>query len=573
MQIVYQNIKKLINLGGIFMNRKIALVLVMVMAMSIGLTGVNFAYVSYVEKSNTPVKETTLTCLIDWNGAGVIAPSDPVNNPVANAIKEKTGVTLQVEYATTAENEKLNLLFASGDMPDIINGPFWGGSDTCTTIFKKAAKQGLLTPLDEYVNKYSPFLKSALTKGLAKDFVANDLEDPDYGGKHYFLPWQTARTNEDITNWAFNVFARQDILNALKVKASSIKTSEDLYSLLKKIKKGNFKDINGKAVIPSGSWANGWAYQAFLNSYSENALTEFTKINGKYKLGIFSPLLDKQVKYMRKLVNDGLFDMEAFRQNDTKAKEKMAAGKIAVFGSHYVQVKTFFDTTLYKTNPKMKYVPLGPILDATNKQCQVGQKQLDGRAGSPIIALSSTCKDPEAAIKLIDFLNSDSGLALSCYGVKGTHYDLVNGKPKLKSEWQEKYNKDPQLLRNEGIQSVYNWFITLDNRMSNWGETAPGSAKAKDLDYEEAKKISPNVFVSGFRVNYFKDQYSKVEEINSLTNPNTQRDAIEKAYFAKTDSAALKILNDYRNQLIKGGILDYEKFINTKAAQRKDIIY
>jgi len=526
------------------------------------------------QKDSEKPKEVTLTYLNCWNGSSVVAPRDPVNNPVAIALKEKTGVTLEVEYATTAENEKLNLIFATGDMPDIINGPFWGGVDIHTHIFKKAAKEGLLLPLDEYVEKHSPFLKQALTTAVAQDFLENDLEDPEFGGKHYFLPWQTARTEEDVVNWAHNVFARKDILEALNVDPSDIKHSEDLYELLKKIRDGNFKDINGNQVIPAGAWANGWVYSALYNSYNENTLTdEFTKIDGKFRHIMFSPLIDKQVLFMRKLVSEGLFDVEAFKQNDSTAKEKMAAGKIAVFGAHYPHVKQFFETTLYKDHPEMEYVPIGPILNAKGEQVQVGQTQLDGRAGTPIICLSKTCKDPDAAIKFIDYINSEEGLKLVCYGIEGVHYNLVDGKPRLTKEWLEKWRSDPQALRDEGIQSIYTWFITLDNRLSNWGESSPGDAEQKDEKYELAKKVSPLKFVKGFRVNYFRNQYKDIEKIDSMTSIDVRGDIMQKSFFAKSDEEALSILNGFREQLIKGGIEDYENFINEMAATRDDIIW
>ncbi|MFR6331554.1 MAG: hypothetical protein ACLUOI_23980 [Eisenbergiella sp.] len=33
--------------------------------------------------------------------------------------------------------EKLNMMFASGDMPDMVNAPYWGGTAGETAIIKK----------------------------------------------------------------------------------------------------------------------------------------------------------------------------------------------------------------------------------------------------------------------------------------------------------------------------------------------------------------------------------------------------------------------------------------------------
>lgn len=517
-------------------------------------------------------KEVMLRYLMDWNGSSSTGCKDPVNNPVAKVIKEKTGVTLDVEYATIAENEKLNLVFASGDMPDIINAPYWGGADTHTLIIKKAAKEGLLLPLDELLDQYGPNLKKALSEGVAKDFKEYDLEDKGFGGKHYVLPHQTPRTKDDVIQWSYNTFVRKDILEALKIDPSSIKHTEDLYPLLKKIKEGNFKDINGKPVIPAGAWHNGWAYSMMLNSYSENNMTEFCKIDGKYRFGVFSPLIDKQVLFMRKLVSEGLFDPEAFRQNDTVAKEKMATGRVAVTGVHYPHLKNFMDTTLYKTNPEMEYIPVGPILDANGEKEIPEAKQLNGRAGTPCIIIPKTCKDPVAAIKFLEYCNSDEGMKLVNYGIEGVHYDMVNGQPRFKKEWLDKYKQDPQILRDEGIRTIFASHIARDARKSMFGEFEPGESEKKDESYEKAKAMYGLTFVDGFRISYFKNEYPEIDKINALTDYNLQRDAIEKAYFAKSDEEALKILNAYRDQLIKGGIEKYEEFINEKAKTRNDCI-
>jgi len=517
------------------------------------------------------LEQVTLTYFNCWNGSSTTGPEDPTDNPVANKLKEETGVTLDIEYATTSEVEKLNIIFASGDMPDIINAPFWGGFDSPTKILKKAAREGLLLSFDEYIEKYTN-VKAALTQGIAKDFRENDLEDRAFEGKHYFIPWQTPRAKEDVTNWAYNAYARKDIIDALGINADDIKTSEDVYNLLKEIKNGGFTDINGNPVIPAGTWANGWTDIPMMNSFNENNLTEFTKVDGKLRYNAFSPLLEEQILFMRKLISEGLFDPEAFCQNDAIAKEKMVLGKVAVFGSHYIHAKDNL-SMLYKEHPEMQYIPIGPVLDANGEALQVGQKQLDGRAGCPVLTITKNCEHPEAAIRLIDYIGSIEGQKLVYYGLEGVHYEMVDKKPRMKDEWLDKWNENPQILRNEGIQSIYTWIVSRDCRMSEFGESEPGGSKNADEIYELAKKKSPIKLVSGYRISYFKNEYPEIEKIESVANYQTQRDVIEKAYFAETDEEALKVLEDYRKQLKKSGIEDYEKFINEKTKTRDDIIW
>ena len=64
--------------------------------------------------------------LVCWNG-GFNTADDQYNNEVAAAIRDKIGVTVEFEGIMMSEDEKLNMMFASGDMPDMINAPYWGG--------------------------------------------------------------------------------------------------------------------------------------------------------------------------------------------------------------------------------------------------------------------------------------------------------------------------------------------------------------------------------------------------------------------------------------------------------------
>ncbi len=521
--------------------------------------------------SDDKPEEVTLKLLVAWQGLSFLAPSDLVNNPVAQVIKEKTGVTLDVEWITIPEIERLNLLFATGNMPDMVMAPYWGGQDVHTVAIKKAAREGLIMPLNDLINQYGPNVKDAFTVGVASDFRENDLEDASFNGEHYFLPMHTPLSPDDTTQWAYNVFVRKDILEALTVKPSDIRHSEDLYPLLQKIKEGDFKDTAGRPVIPSGAWQNGWNYSSMLNSFSENNFTAFTKIDDKYRHGIFSELTDKRVLFMRKLVSEGLFDPEAFRQNDTVAKEKMATGRVAMVSAHYPHMNTVLSQSLYVDHPEMEYVPVGPIVDANGENTMVESKVLKGQSGVPGLFITSDSKNAEAAMRYLNFINSEEGKLLAYLGIEGEHWTMdENQQPKYTEQFLSNAKNDPSYAVNQGIGSVYTLGVYgLPNRMF----TAAGDTADIDELYETAKNVYGLTVVDGYRLSYFNDEYPEFDKIQMLLDSNTQRDIIESAFFAGSDEKALQILNDYREQLIKGGIQEYEAYMNEKAKTRDDIIH
>jgi len=405
---------------------------------------------------------------------------------------------------------------------------------------------------------------------VASDFSENDLEDASFNGEHYFLPMHTPLSPDDTTQWAYNVFVRKDILEALNVKPSDIRHSEDLYPLLQKIKEGDFKDTAGRPVIPSGAWQNGWNYSSMLNSFSENNFTAFTKMDGEYRHGIFSELTDKRVLFMRKLVSEGLFDPEAFRQNDTVAKEKMATGRVAMVSAHYPHMNTVLSQSLYVDHPEMQYVPVGPIVDANGENTMVESKVLKGQSGVPGLFITNDSKNAEAAMRYLNFINSEEGKLLAYLGVEGEHWTMdANGQPKHTEQFLSNAKNDPSYAVNQGIGSVYTLGVYgLPNRMF----AAAGDTTNVDELYETAKDIYGLTVVDGYRLSYFNNEYPEFDKIQTLLDSNTQRDVIESAFFAGSDEKALQILNDYREQLIKGGIQEYEAFMNEKAKTRDDII-
>lgn len=94
----------------------------------------------YVDEDGNKYKkfdDVTLNMLICWNG-GFKTAQDQYNNDVAAAIREKIGVTVEFEGIMMSEAEKLNMMFASGDMPDMVNAPYWGGTAGETAIIKKS---------------------------------------------------------------------------------------------------------------------------------------------------------------------------------------------------------------------------------------------------------------------------------------------------------------------------------------------------------------------------------------------------------------------------------------------------
>lgn len=518
-----------------------------------------------------PVKEVApeqveITFLQCWNGGGGGFAQDQVNNPVAKVIREKTGVTVKMESITTSEVEKLNIMFASGTMPDFVNAPCWNTSGGEGAVIKKGAVEGQLLALDPYLDKY-PNVKKLTEVGIAKDFYEFDLHNKEFNGKSYLIPQQTPDgTVESISNFAAGVYARGDILKALGVKSEDIDTSDKLFDLLVKIKNGGFKDINGKPVIPAGTMANGWDYKQFLTFWSDYNISSWRQENGRVISYMSSKDEEDKIMYMRKLIKNGLFDPEAFSSTDTMAKEKLTAGKLAVFGDHG-QVDNLVPT-LYKTNPEMKYELLGPFKNKSGKiVTQVEQK---GRSGFPVMFISAQTKNPDAVFKFLDYVNSDEGLLLGYFGIEGTHYTMNNGRPTKTADYKAKCEADSKYGVNQGLGFISSYFVGAFSAGVKWPEPESEWTENTKIQRTYAAKV-PVVIIDKVNAGYLSLDWPKLADYKKAVAQIDYDSELKKAYFAKTDEEALKLLNDVRGKLEAAGIQERADWIGQKAASRNDI--
>ena len=517
------------------------------------------------EPTEEPTEEVEITFLSCWNGGGGGFPQDQINNPVAQKVKELTGITLKMESITTNETEKLNTMFASGVMPDFVNAPFWSTTGGEGKVILKAATEGMLLDLTPYIDKY-PNIKKLYEIGVARDFKEFDLNHPDFGGKIYIIPQQTPGENpEDVTNWAYGVYARGDILKELGVNPEEVNTSEKVYELLVKIKEGNFTDTTGRPVIPAGTWHNGWDYNQFLGTWSDYTISDYRQEDGKVIHWIFSKDQQEKLMFMRKLVKEGLLDLEAFSNTDTMAKEKMAVGKIAVFGAQ--SGMDHFKTTLYTTNPEMKYELLGPLLNKSGKiKTQVEKK---GRSGFPAMFLSATTEKADAVLRFIDFCNSEQGWLLAQWGVEGVHYTMENGKPKWIPEMKEKFDNEVNFKRDQGV-GYLGGFIGADGKPSLW--PVPEEDKTQfDKWQDEYKAKLPIVFIDKVSANYLERDWPELTDYRDKTSTLDYEQEFRKAIFAPTDEEAVQILEDIKQKYVEAGILELTEHVAQKAAERDDI--
>lgn len=494
-----------------------------------------------------------------WQGDSVREPDDAQSNMVVKKILEETGVKVNLQYNNVSEVERLNTMFASGEFPDVVSSPMWGMDDSATQTIKKAAKEDMLMPLDELIESSgAENIKRSFNAGLAADFVEFDLEDKDFGGNHYFIPACVTPLEQRVENNLSGLFIREDILKSLNYDVSGLKTSDDLYELMKQISTGGFKDANGGNIIVGGLLHSGNGSGEYIKSYTdvEGGFTGlYIDENGRVKDDFYNPLLDKQTLFLRKLFSENLLDIEGLSQTSARAQEKISTGKYALVPGKYLDIYGYCKDTLYKSNPEMKYVALPPLENANG---HTKSYKLEGTGGCSVLFIPADSKKADAVIKVLNYLFSEEGYLLANFGIEGESYKLgEDGKAEFIGDYAGMDNSERY---KHGIGS----YARLTGLQ--YGKTYVKSDSITDDQKVVAETLKTEyVYKDGIRISYLELNNPNIDTIRSIKSNSRINEIKQKAYCAASDEEALNYLNELRAQITAAGIeevwQDVEKYM------------
>mgnify|MGYP003253457873 CR=1 FL=1 len=538
----------------------------------------------YVDEDGNKYKkfdDVKLKMLVCWNG-GFKTAQDQYNNDVAKAIREKIGVTVEFEGIMTSEAEKLNMMFASGDMPDMVNAPYWGGTAGETAIIKKGGIEGRLIDIKDLVPQY-PNIADAYNIGvIGQKYLENDIDVPENNGARYVLPTEVAGDDADIAQWAYGVFVRGDVPEALGIDPTTIKTSEQLYDFMVKARDYGFKDVNGNDCIVATTFHNGWSYGDYAQSFAQKKLTSY-QLDESGNV-ICDKLTDNYINqnlFIWKLVNEGLLDKECFTTSDDRANEKVGNGTALFTCAQYGMTITATKLTgLYDSNPEMRYTWVGPL----NYQdgSPLTQIEPNGRNGSPVIFFPNTCSNIDAALTWLDYVNSKEGMKLVSYGFEGDTYELnEDGQPRMNADLTARYATDSESviseLRERGINYIPARTYVAKKNMSWFGESAPFEADAENEYLKEYKKLRPVEKIPGYPIDAIAPNFEGYQEFAEWAfDDTTEKQYKERAFFADTEEEARKILEDYQNYLRtndNGKMQEFLDFMTEQSKTRDDFAY
>lgn len=398
-----------------------------------------------------PEKETELTTL-EWYVNFSWYSTTWGDNMVSRAITEETGTSIDFIAPNGSEKEKINAMIASDTLPDLVTLGWWEEE------YQTLIEQEKVYALNELADEYCPEFYDVVNEMTAQWYTAQD-------GSLYAYP-NSSYTPEDVEQNADvysnqNFLVRKDIYEALG--CPDMTTPEGFQDAVRRAAEA-FPEVDGQPLIPIGA-----------DEFTENGCNSF---DGYLKSFLAVPYEQDGQYYDRNLDADYLEWLRVFRQMKEEGylmddifvdKRQQLEDKISI-GQYFCLFYQNIDIAvpqkiLNQTYPERTYIAVDGPKNADGDDPVL---PVSGIHGWTVTLIPKTCKDPEAAIRLLTYLLSEEGQKMTYLGVEGEMYEMTDGQPEVRQEVLELLNQDRVAYDEKyGADNTY-WMLQNNAMQYQW---------------------------------------------------------------------------------------------------------
>ena len=362
---------------------------------------------------------------------------DPWTDPVAQALTEKTGVKLKTEYPVSSDDQKVALMIAEQNYPDMIYAKGDAGS---------LIDAGALIDMTDLIEEYGPNIKKLYGEEFDKLKYSKDdpaiyqLSSYAVGGTNYKhsgnaqIQWAVLKENNYKVPETLDEFEKmlKDYMAAHPTTDDGMDTigitlsTSDWHWM---ITLGNPAGYIAEGAPDNGQWLIDENYNAVYKFRSEKVREYF--------------------KWLNRMYNEGVLDHEFATQTHEDYIAKISTGRVLSL------LDTDWDYSdgekILKADGKLDktYCGIPLTMDADTKAPSLMYQGLTTGQG---VGITTACKDPVAAIKYLDFLCSDEGQVLVNWGIEGTNYFLDDEGHRYRTQEEiDEANSNKDYNKNTGV--------------------------------------------------------------------------------------------------------------------------
>ncbi|MDO4617731.1 MAG: extracellular solute-binding protein [Lachnospiraceae bacterium] len=494
--------------------------------------------------STSSQEEVPVLRIFDKNMTG-----QKFDDPVAEAIMEKTGVRIEVMDATGTPTKALELMKINGTYPDIIlmeQGE----------MVNQFIESGVFLPLDDLIEDYGYNIAEMYGEILEK----SRYED---GQVYWLANWYGKDTDASA-----GVLMRKDYLIELvgRERAESTEpfTVTEYTELLRAFKKKH-PEINGTASIPLDLDADAESYTMTMKgifgmkTYGEDEQGNLTylPVSERYR---------EVLLYLNSLYTEELLCREWMIDRTEKWKEELRSGAVFSTWCSYWDTDDVNEVLKQEYGEDAQFFSYKVVADDLDET----ETTYNGRnsLGWDAIGITANCSDPETAMKVLNFLAGEEGQYLLLWGIEGDTWTMEQGIHVPNGEFLESWSTGSAAM--EQTTGIRRWKWTIKN--GNGSDGTP---------YDLTTKYSPSELVIFANERILESDYWDTAEYSGL-EPSLQSDLglvwqkIEAGYSeyfprivcADDQQEALQLFNEMKTFMEELGLSDCESYITEQYKER-----
>lgn len=376
--------------------------------------------------------------------------------PVEVAAREMTNIYLKnatIGSNTTNSEEAMNLLLATGKIPDIV------GSARIKDYANEYGPQGAFMPLNDLIDEHAPNIralferrpdiKSALTAADGNIYYLPYAPDGKYG-RAYFIRYDWLdNLGLEIPN---TVEEFEDVLRAFRDNDPNGNGKQDEIPYFAR----QSEELIRLVTLWGGRSSGSDTYHDF---YVNDGMIQHPYAGEGYREGI---------KNLARWYEEGLVDAEIFTRGSS-SREYLLSEDLGGATHDWFASTAGYNDSLADKMPGFAFKAFAPPENTDGIRMEEHRRipvKPDGWA------MGGMNENPVETIKYFDFWFGGEGRNLANFGVEGQQYTMVDGQPTFTEEFLSNGPVNSQLyqvgsqLHARGFMQDYNYEIQWSNKFA-----------------------------------------------------------------------------------------------------------
>lgn len=465
------------------------------------------------------------------------------DNRIYKKIKDELGVTLDMEFLVGDLQQKLGVMIAGNEYPDLIS------ADT-----KLVAAKAVI-PLEDLIEQHAPNLKEHY-----KD-AWNKMKDSSDGHIYWLPNYGIVKGEDHGTVYQGPAFWIQKQV----LKEAGYPTPKTLDDFMKLIRDyvAKHPTIDGQPTIGYTSLAYDWRVFPLFNP-PEHLSGHPNDGNVVVDDGVASIFHDKDIakryyKVLNDLYNEGLMDKEAFTQNYDQYLAKIATGRVVGMFDQHWNFQQGEETLISQNKIGQTYVGFPLVYDTSIPEYYRDSALPNLNNG---FGISKDAKDPVRIIKFLDALVTEDWQKLLSWGEEGVDYLVGDGGKFYRTPEQRKQQEDPTWKLANRAEAFFGYIPKIEGSFSDGNATSAGTQPG---EYYDSLKPEDKELLDAYGHETWMDFFTP-HPVNPVYYPAWQIDLIDGSDAAvankQLEDTALKYIP--KSVMSKPGQFDsvWEEYVN-----------